>query len=157
VVLSKLNGWQRIWFVLTALGTVFFIVIYPLKISGEARSSSFSYRMSINSDFSNPSCTSYTNDPLNKLVEPPFRENGGSCWHIFTYRRYHEKDIILPFTKIQYDKLEDAEWWKTFFTVMAIGAVSFWAFSALIYGSGKIVGWIIAGFQKSKTATELPR
>lgn len=143
--LNKLNGWQRIWFVLTALSVFVFGFIYPVIDLGSSRS--FNYRWAIEKDFNNPICDNYTKQPLVTLEEPNFSLEGGSCWHIYTHRKYLKKET-LPLTYEAYVSEDNRSYRNNLFGFMGIMSAFVLFCSAIVYGTGKVFVWIRRGFKQ---------
>lgn len=142
-----MNGWQRIWFVLTLL-----MVLYAVGFSYFAvytyNPSSRHYRQAVLNDLKSPSCQPYVaTKNLGQLSEPAFSNDGGTCWHIYTSRKYRER-TTAPYTIEVYDTDERAYRLDQF----GVGAAMFSAMalvaSALLYLAGYTVNWIRRGFRK---------
>ena len=134
-----MNGWQRIWLVLTCLGllgAVVFAWIHANKSMG-----AWEHVASLKRDLANPKCASFTTEPLlDSLAEPQI----GNCYEIHTFRRVVTPRA--PYTLEVFRKNQDARkrqtfWWNArvlvFLTVLC---------SVLLYLAGIIVAWIRRGF-----------
>lgn len=145
--LSRMNGWQRLWFVLTALSLIIFGIFYPYYETYKFNYSSYSYRESVAKDIQSSRCNIYINQPFNKLIEPQFGE-GGSCWHLYTTRKYDDKDIY-PYSLSVYDAKEKSRKLQMFFSLAALFSGLVLAGSALGYFAGFLISWIRRGFTQT--------
>jgi len=144
-MLSRMNGWQRLWFVFSALALVIFGLLFPYREANQHISSNFHYRESLAKDYQSGRCSAYINQPLNSLREPPFESGGRGCWHIYTSRFYAKKDTF-PYTLAVYDAEKAQEKLEGFFTLTAIYGGLTLAGSALLYFAGFLVAWVRRGF-----------
>jgi hypothetical protein len=144
--LSKL-GWQWLWLVATVALGLWFVGIWPLLKAGDTYSSSFDYHKSIIKDFENPQCRNYQTRPLGELREPPWG-SGGSCWHIYTSRKY-DASVPPPCTLRDYENYRNSWWLQTYFMVLGIGTAMTVLISAVVYFLGWVVGWILRGFRQA--------
>jgi hypothetical protein len=140
-----MNGWQRIWLALTALGFTGFGVLYPLSFYGPTWGER-QYRESFIKDLQSPTCSPYRNKPFKELVEPPFSE-GGTCWHLYTSRRYEKTDVV-PYTLARYDEGQAQQDREFVIEGMAMAGGLTLFLSALLYGAGVLIAWIRRGFAK---------
>ncbi|WP_164986418.1 hypothetical protein [Rhizobium leguminosarum] len=141
-----MNGWQRLWFAGTILSLIAFALIYPVIEQGKLRN--FSYRWAVEKDYRNPACSHFVDQPFERLQEPPYGD-GGTCWHIYTSRRYadsHEgfKDYAAWVSN------DDRTYWLNVLAFCGIMALVVLFFSALVYGFGKTIGWIVTGFKQPR-------
>ena len=116
---------------------------------GKAKQGNTNYRWSIDKDFNNPACIPYMNKPMSALSEPTWTADGGTCWHIFTHRKY-EDDIKLPLTKESYEDSESLRYWQIFFLNLGIYSLLVTVAFGLIFIAYKIGRWIYVGFKKAK-------
>ena len=144
--LNNSNGWQRIWLVITVAALLYYGLFNALQMAGKGSSYDYEYRSSVKKDLENPACAPYTVKPLAQLVEPAYATNGGSCWHVYTSRRYN--DAKLPYTIESYDSIRTREWWETFLAFGGIGIVGVLISSLLIYQLGRLAVWVARGFKK---------
>jgi hypothetical protein len=140
--LSRLNGWQRLWFAGTILALIIFGLIYPVIELGKNRS--FTYRWSIQKDYNNPVCSRFLNQPFEQLQEPPSGDDG-TCWHIYISRKYAVNHEAFR-TYEAWISNDDKEYWLRVAMYGAIMAVVVLLVSAIVYALGKTVAWIRRGF-----------
>ncbi len=140
------NGWQRIWFVFTIASFGYFLVFYPLAESNKGSSYRYESRWTIEKEMQNPLCAPYMSEPFEKLVEPEFDLDAKGCYSIYSHRKYREGNPITPESYRDRFSSEEREIWLTFIGMGLFIAV---LISALTYGFGVIVAWVIKGFRKS--------
>jgi len=131
--------------VLTALAFLGFGLLFPISQSGQT-SGNINYRNSFIRDLGNPRCSEYLTKPFRELKEPEFGV-GGTCWHIYTSRRFEEQDVY-PYSLEQYDKKSRQHQLRFLAEMVAIcgGVVLF--LSVTLYGLGLLIAWIRRGFVK---------
>ncbi|WP_144259653.1 hypothetical protein [Methylocystis sp. ATCC 49242] len=143
--LNKLNGWQRLWLVASCLLFLGFGLFYPYTLVYGVNLSEYQYREATLKDFASGNCSEYINRPFPQLKEPAYSERGGSCWHLYTHRKYDPSPP--PFSMEQYDKSmathRRGEFQDAF---LLFGGVSIVA-SAVVYFFGFLIAWIIRGFK----------
>lgn len=139
------NGWQRIWFVCSLLTILYYVIIYPIQESNKG--SSFRYQMlwAAEREMKNPLCGTYMRGDFATLIEPKYSEDGSTCYNIFVHRKYLEGNKSITESSYNEDfKKEERERWLTH---IGIGLLISTLFSALLYGLGVVVAWIIKGFK----------
>ena len=145
-----MNGWQRLWFVLTCLLLVGGVMFSWLESRRYGKSpSGHDYRRSLEADFANPQCKVYTERLLIELREPPFNSNKSNCWHLYTSRHYSKFKDTLPFTLVTYERGREADKWDQFLTMLTLLGILSAILSALAYFAGWVVAWIRRGFVKT--------
>jgi hypothetical protein len=127
----KLNGWQRLWLVGTVCLGLWLMGWWPLETAGDVSISNFSYRRDIEKDLRNPQCGAYQVAPISTLREPSVLEEG-SCWHIYTSRKYEKTDEV-PYTLEVYDRNARALSRNIYFQGLGLGAGLTIFFSAVVY------------------------
>jgi hypothetical protein len=148
--MNRLNGWQRLWLVATALGFISFGLIYPFIETGRTYEGSFSYRSGIVADINGGRCAAYMRQPLarlSELGEPPFSADGGNCWHIYVHRSYSK--VEAPFTLEAYDSYRTKERWQNYVIAVALFGGLWLVLCLIVYGAGLVVRWISRGFRGS--------
>lgn len=145
--LQTANGWKRLWFVASALLLFYATLINPFTMTAEVRKGSYPFKWSVEKDYKNPSCKPYWTMPIVELKEPEYDSDGGSCWHLYTHRKYGDSKK-LPYTLEDYNSHFTWEAWEAILTVMGFGFVCSLILSALVYFSGRVIGWVFAGFKK---------
>jgi hypothetical protein len=101
-LLNRLNGWQRLWFVIAAGSVAYGGVVAPFTTCSGSHLSSFDYRRGLQRDLQNPDCRPYQTGELSKLREPAYDEGGG-CYHLYLSRRYDSTNSV-PYTLDVYDQ-----------------------------------------------------
>jgi hypothetical protein len=139
------NGWQRIWFVCSLITILYYAIIYPIQESNKG--SSFRYQMlwAAEREMKNPLCGTYMQGDFGTLIEPKYSEDGSTCYNIFVHRKYLEGNKSITESSFNENfKKEERERWLMH---IGIGLLISTMFSALLYGLGVIVAWIIKGFK----------
>ena len=146
--LSRLNGWRRLWLVASIVSLGWFGLVYPFLIWGSDSPGNLEYRRAIERDFRNSDCSRYTFTDFADLSEPPFG-NGGTCWHIYTSRSIDRKKHgdQIPYTLPVYDQNHSAWRREQLLMAAAFGSVASLILSAVVYGIGWVIAWIMQGFQ----------
>jgi hypothetical protein len=140
-----MNGWQRLWFAVTAIAIVVFGLIYPVVNMNSRRD--FTFRLSVEKDYNNPACAKFLSEPFELLQEPAFGDDG-NCYHIYTSRQYANNRESFP-TYEDWVSDNNAAFWSSVFGLCFASTVMILLISAVVYGLGRIVGWIVNGFRKS--------
>lgn len=140
---QALNGWQRMWVVVTVVAGLWCLILYPLRhytTTGNDR-----YSTSMRADYESGKCQAYIAQPLRDLVEPPYESAGGTCWFIYTTRSINEIDEV-PFTLARAQRHEQSESLKRLGEGFIVGLIGFLLISGGLYGSGWVVRWVRRGF-----------
>jgi len=149
--MKNLNGWQRIWILITVALAAWFVVLWPIKSMNEAAAANTGYQQVLMADFDSGKCQQYIYGSLESLVEPPYGDgNGGTCWHIYTTRTI-DKISTVPFTKeaaVNHDRIER---WSTYGGILGIGAGIVALASGALYIVGMSIRWVRRGFKADKT------
>jgi hypothetical protein len=145
---SRMNGWQRIWLVLTGLALVIGGLFYPYHLVYMNKYRDSLYRESIIKDLQSPQCSSYVSQPISSLKKPQFISGGGSCWHIYTSRN-QANDDAYPYSLAAYDANEPDRKQRDFFAFAENIIVMVLIASLLLYFAGFLVAWIRRGFAKT--------
>lgn len=142
------NGWQRIWFVCSAVCFLYFVIIYPLV--GVDKGSSFRYEMrwATEKEMKNPACASYMSSEFDKLAEPQYSNDGSTCYHIYSHRRY--ADDNKPITEAIYQQRFVSKERQAWLIYIGIGFAAATFLAAFVYGVGAVVRWIVKGFRKGE-------
>jgi hypothetical protein len=143
-LLSRLNGWQRLWFVIAAGFVAYGVFIQPFRDCDAGHLSSIEYGFKLERDLENPNCKAYQTDELSQLKEPPFSEWGGTCWHLYNSRKYNN---VVPYTFEVYESGR----LQRLYSCLGIGALIYGLIAvilaAMLYGAGAIIAWIRGGFK----------
>jgi hypothetical protein len=146
--LNNLTGLQRAFLVAFLVCWGYFAIWGSLTKADEADSGNRQFSWAVERDFANPNCLPYTTKPLSELPEPKWENYGGTCWHIFTHRKYGESEIKLPFTKEAYERSRTLEFFGILSMFFAINTALVVIAFALFFGAYRIGRWIFAGFKK---------
>lgn len=147
--LRTANGWKRLWFVLSAFGLFYMMVVNPFVLSSQNNLSRYQYRWAVEKEFKNPDCQQYSMKPLIELTEPEYQDSEGNkgCYHIYNYRKYNNPTKV-PYTTDDLDKDFTQELWSEILGLSGFGVVGAIVLSALVYFLGAVVAWVITGFRK---------
>jgi len=146
-VLSRMNGWQRIWLVLTVLALVIGGIFYPYFEVYVSSSSNYEYRRSLIKDLQAAECKVYRDLPASKLIEPSPNTNGEDCVTLYYARIFSERDIY-PYSIETYDKNEADRSRKKLFVLIGVMVVTILIASGLLYFAGVVTAWIRQGFSQ---------
>lgn len=142
--LSRMNGWQRMWFAGTALSLVVFAFIYPVLDYNKRRD--FTYRLAIEKDYNNPACAKFLEEPFEILQEPAYGDNG-NCYHIYTSREFADDHEAFK-TYDAWTSNDNQNFWMRVLAECGLLAVLILIASAIVYGLGRTIAWIVNGFRK---------
>jgi hypothetical protein len=142
--LNRLNGWQRLWFVLAALSVAYAVIIAPFPQCDGMHQYSFVHRRGLERDIQNPLCRTYQTAEFSQLKNPGY-DDGGSCWHLYT-SRLADRTNAMPYTLQVYDKDTSRQHTDCLIEASFFFGLAALIGSALIYGFGAILAWIRRGF-----------
>lgn len=144
----KLNGWQRIWLVCTALAWLGWGLLYPAWFAVNYNNDPFTWDADrrAKADYESGNCGAYINDPLETLVEPAYQKDTANCYHLYNSRKY-DKRQIAPYTVEQIRANRRSERWVVFGEIFAFLSTLIALGSGLIYFIGWIISWIRKGFK----------
>jgi hypothetical protein len=146
--LLKTNGWQRIWFVTSALGFTYFILLFPIIESNKGSNYRFDTKWAIEKEFKKKECIPYITQPFESLQEPEFDLSGDtSCYNIYSYRKYSENHS--PISEQNYQNEFSRNEWNIYFIALSLGILIALFLAAFSYGIGFVIAWIIRGFRKT--------
>lgn len=149
--LNNLTGLQRVLLVAFLVCWGYFALWGSLVKTEDANKGNADYAWAVSRDFANPACLPYTTKPMSELTEPKYGSAfGGSCWHIYTHRKFHENEIKLPFTEEAYNRGQSWDTFGMFSSFLGIHTVFVIIAFALVFGGFRIGKWIFAGFNKNK-------
>lgn len=136
-----LNGWQRIWLVLTVVALVVFVGIVPISYMPGR---DYLAEAEIQADIENPICRAYVVEPISSLVQPTY---GEPCDRLYSARKYYGGHSV-PYTLKQYQDWHRANWWSNYLGSVLFTLVATLLMSGLVYLLGWSVAWIRRGFQR---------
>ncbi|MGN7124352.1 hypothetical protein [Methylorubrum thiocyanatum] len=148
-MLNRMNGWQRLWVVLSALSLVIFGIVYPyVTVVGAVNSGAdWEYRNAARKEVRSGKCDDYINGEFSRLAAPAFSLTEPTCYHIY-YSRYFSK-TKGPYEEKQDldERLAEARWDALGFVGIASACVLI--ASGLVYFLGWLVAWVRRGFAGS--------
>ena len=149
-MLSRTNGWVRLWIVFTVALVVYFAVAWPVQVSRD-RPGDAEYQWKLDRDMESSVCSKFLTDPLATLTEPRYPESGEvTCYYIFNHRRYSEDQA--PVTKEMVAQKFSDERRNRFFIAVGIGGAISIALSLAILLLGLVTAWVVGGFKKKNDA-----
>ena len=140
-VLGRMNGWQRLWFVLTCISFIAFAVIYPFELVNQIDLPSENYKARLAKDLETPQCSDYVSKPIEEIIEPIreyINQSGGDCATLYSARTAQHPDIY-PYSMAIYErKLSSFKErailiWLHDFWIFDLAYISFGLFSR-VYG-----------------------
>ena len=146
---SRMNGWQRIWFVLTVLVWIGFAVVYPAYVTAQSASrAERTFGPSIRAEYESGKCKPFINEPIATLIEPDTNSPAPNCWHIYTSRTVDSSQGLpaTPYTIEQFGANNRAKAWEVFRTGFDPISILVVLGSAMVYSVGWLISWIRRGF-----------
>ena len=140
------NGWQRIWFVVAVVGVLYFSLVWPFTENSSGNQYRYQRLRDIEAEMSKPECAVYMNQPFSQLTQPTFPTKGEGCYHIYTHRKFLANNKTI--TKEQYLNDFESEYRQRIFESSLAGFLMATTLSALLYGLGVLVAWVVKGFRK---------
>lgn len=145
--LQRANGFQRLWLVLSVLFVLYMTLVWPFSKSMERIGAEIT-RIGIEGDLDNPVCRPYQEKPLSELREPPNPRTNmpstSTCWWLYHERRKKHYELP-PYTREMLQA--DYPKWEGMLGYSATGLVLSITTSALVYGIGAVVAWVLRGFR----------
>ena len=139
---KRLNGWQRLWVVISALS-----LLYTLGDSFMKGSNQYRIEYQVTSAFEKPECKYIVDLPAGfKLDQEPGYDN--PCWELYLYRLIYED---ARNTKDGYIEHMISLRRTSILQITGIMLVVWLVGIGLLYGAGATVAWVVKGFQ-SKSA-----
>ena len=86
------------------------------------------------------------NSEFSSLSEPQYSNDGSTCYHIYSHRRY--ADDNKPITEEIYRQSFVSNERQTWLIYIGIGFFVAIFLVAFVYGVGVVLRWIIKGFRK---------
>jgi hypothetical protein len=148
--LKNLNGWQRLWVVVSVCLFLALSGWRPLEDRSKQQSILINLYQDAYGDFDQARCLPYQTQRFSTLT-PTSEEDvfkPGSCSHIWRKRR----DSSNPddsYTKDDFDEQINESLSKTYKTSLYFGTLIAAVLSVLVYVVGMVVGWIAKGFKGS--------
>ena len=148
--LSRLNGWRRMWLVLTILGILVASLVLPIYEATDFRNQVYRGMWKAQSNLENPDCRAYRDQAFETLPTPAFTDSEGKtgCYFLYSQRKFHNPTTV-PYTEEQLRKDVFIQIWSyTGGTALVFSMVAIFL-SALVYFVGFVISWIISGFNKN--------
>ncbi|CAO4185280.1 hypothetical protein [Methylorubrum extorquens] len=147
-MLNRMNGWQRLWFVLSALSLLIIGIVYPYVtvIDGVNSQSNWEYRNATRSEVRSGLCDDYINKKLSQLKEPRYSSTENTCYHIYTARWFSKTQGPYDEERFVAERYSEARWDALGF--VGIASVCVLIASGLVYFLGWMVAWVRRGFAK---------
>ena len=145
----RLNGWQRLWLVASLVSLSWVGLLYPWSLFGQDSPGNFPFAQDLKRDYESGKCLAYVNADFASLSEPPYAENGGNCWYLYTSRKYDRQrhGDKIPYTFRVYEENHAAWKRKQFRSAAIAGSVLSLVLSAIVYAIGLVTAWIVRGFR----------
>jgi hypothetical protein len=147
-VYGRMNGWQQLWLVVSASILVALGLVYPLTLVYSSNPGQIAFREVLLKELRSGQCTSYINQPLAELREPPTSLYEVDCSAIYFGRLAGKRDIN-PYSIEVYDAQQSARRLEDSFPLMALFSCMVLAASALLY----VLGFGIASVRSRFTQT----
>ena len=144
--MSGLNGWRRLWLLVTGLGVVAALVSSAfIGILTNNSAGSIAFAQFVEDAVSYPGCASFLTTPFDQIREP---DSTSKCWSIYATRSL-DRDAPLPYTIERYREWHSAQRWSQLWQTLAVLLPLALGFSALLYAAGWLVAWVRRGFQQT--------
>ena len=104
-------------------------------------------RWAAEKEMKNPICAPYMSEEFSKLVEPKYSDDGSTCYHIYSHRKY--SDDKKPVTEKQYQEDFKSEGSAMWLEYIGIGFLFSTFLIAFVYFVGVVISWVVKGFKKS--------
>lgn len=144
-----MNGWQRIWFVLTMVIWICAAILYPAyMVAQSVMKLDESIGRPILAEYASGKCNSYISEPLASLTEPDSNRPPPNCSYIYNLRTIDSKRGLTetPYTLEQFKANNQAKAWEKFRSgfdpisiLVALGSV-------VVYFLGWLIAWVRRGF-----------
>ena len=127
------------------MGILYSTIVFPLQEVNKGAATRYELTWAFDKEIQNPSCVSYLNNDLDKLLEPEYSRDGSTCYQIYMHRKYYRDSAQLTPDSLRqhYISWERELWWVS----TAVGMLGTILYSALVYGVGHVIGWIGRGFK----------
>lgn len=142
--LKRAHGWQRIWFLVSVLGVLYGIFIFPFVTDTHIREAESQHGFAIKNEMENPICQVYMTAPLNTLIQQPY---GNPCHHLYMHRSHSSEKGQQPLTKEGFAAEVQRELWLRLSLGALFGCIGALLISALVYFVGFLLAWVAAGFR----------
>ena len=147
------NGWQRIWFVCSIVCFLYLIIIFSSTKSKEEDLFRYRELWAAEKEMKNPICAPYMSEEFSKLVEPEYSDDGSTCYHIYSHRRF--SDDKKPITETIYQQHFRSEVYERWLTWTGIGFLLSTFLTGFVYLVGVVTSWISKGFRKIDSKFEI--
>lgn len=142
-MLNRMNGWQRLWFVGTCLGTFLGLgYAYIDSVHVNYNSYHWDLRSRVESELNNEECLKYK---LNEMDKLPHLFPGSTCWSLNLSRVKYPGPT--PYTIANFDAGAAEDWRERWLFDSAFLLALVGCSSGLVYLAGFLVAWIRRGFR----------
>lgn len=142
------NGWQRLWLVSSVAGVLYFSLVWPFTENSSGNQYRYQRLRDIEAEMSKPECAVYMSQPFSQLAQPNFPTKGEGCYYIYTHRKFLAGNMTI--TKEKYLNDFESEYRQRLVETSVAGFLMATTLSALLYGLGVLVAWVIKGFKKKE-------
>ncbi len=145
--MRNLNGWRRLWLVVSFAFVVWGALVYPLELSEKGSIGRYNFKWAVEKELKNPKCEDYLKKDLMYLPIPEYSENGSTCWHIYTHREtsLEGKQMSAETYEANFASKER----KMFLSFAGQGLALSLVASACLYLLGWTLNWIRVGFRNT--------
>lgn len=147
-MLNRMNGWQRLWFCLSAMSLLIFGIVYPYVaiVGGFNSGAEWEYRNTTRSEVQSGRCDDYVSMDFSQLREPRFSSTENTCYHVYNARRFSATQGPYDEERLAAERFAKVRWEALGF----VGIASFCVLivAGLVYFLGWMVAWVRRGFAK---------
>jgi hypothetical protein len=134
---QRLNGWQRLWFVMAILG-----LLYAAWFALADGAKHYGFKGEVLLEFDMPECKAVIVMPAGHKLSPGPGLNS-PCWNLYRYRSNYSNARSNPQAYVEHmGSLQRSRALETFGFTFVVWLVSF----SLLYLAGKIAGWVFRFF-----------
>lgn len=136
--LARLNGWRRLWVVVTVIA--FFYTVGWGVVEGAKQ---YRVEYQVISGFGNPRCSAVIQMPARAKLHPePHYED--PCWNLYLYRSIYNGAAQ---TVDGYIEHMNANQNRVILQTVGVGLVLWVVGVSMLYGIGKVFAWVVRGFR----------
>lgn len=135
-MLQRLNGWQRLWFVVSSLG-----LLYAAWFALADGKQHYGFKGEVLVGFGTPECKALITMPAGSKLEPPGLDS--RCWDLYLYRSiYPDARTDANAYVAHMGSLQRSRALETFTFTFVVWLIS----AGILYLAGKVVAWVFRGF-----------
>ena len=136
-MLQRLNGWQRLWFVISILG-----LLYAVWFALADGKEQYGFKGEVLLEFDRPECKAVIAMPAGRKLEPSPGLNS-PCWNLYLYRSIYPDARTNANAYVEHmGSLQRSRALETFAFTFVVWLISVGA----LYLAGKVVAWVLRGF-----------